>query len=339
MRVLRPTLARGAAARTLCCVFTLLAGAAGAARAQDEGRLEAECVVFSDSSARRLCNATAQAIEIAHPRVGLAFAAGNPVAGTASTLGKRIGAVPRVSAGVRGNAVYLEIPPINRRDKIRLLIPAVTGDVAVGLVDGLTLAPTVGGFASLDLLGSIGIVPVSAAGFGSKPIGWGLGARLGLLRESFVTPGISVSGMYRRIGDITYGSPSLSVDSAFFRVSGYRDLSLRGAISKRLLVIGAALGVGWDRYDSDMEVRISDRDLLCINRAQACTQTLRVDGFTSDRFSAFADLSWTALVLSVVGEIGWQQGGDAARLAEPTGFEGLVGKGTFFGSLAFRLTL
>lgn len=339
MRLLRPTTVRGAAAGAFCAL-ALLAGAPRAARAQDEGRIEAQCAAFSDSSARRLCNETAQAIEIAHPRLGLAFAAGNPVAGTASTLGKRIGAIPRVSAGVRVTGVYLEIPPINENGgKIRLAIPAVTGDVAVGLVDGLTLAPTVGGFGSVDVLGSAGIVPISGAGFGSTPLGWGIGARLGLLRESFVTPGVSITGMYRGIGEVTFGSPVLAGDSAFFRVSGYRDLSLRGAISKRLLVLGLAAGLGWDRYQSDLDVRIRDRSVLCTGLPQPCVRGFAATGFTSDRLSAFADVSWTALIFSVVGEAGWQKGGEAARLATPTGFEDLVGNGTFFGSLAFRLTI
>jgi hypothetical protein len=38
-------------------------------------------------------------------------------------------------------------------------------------------------------------------------VAWALGARVGILRESFTAPGVSVSAMYRSIGSFSYGDP------------------------------------------------------------------------------------------------------------------------------------
>src|SRR5690606_2935207 len=80
-------------------------------------------------------------------------------------------------------------------------------DGAAGVFRGFSPLPTVGGVGSLDVLAGIGLVfPPTGAGFrgGSKGT-WALGARLGILRESFTFPGVSVTGMYRRFGRVQIG--------------------------------------------------------------------------------------------------------------------------------------
>src|SRR5690606_8272264 len=132
--------------------------------AAQEDELVARCIAATSAAsdeARRFCNLVAQGIEVVQPRVGLAAAGGNPVAGTASTLGMRIGAFPRISIGGRVTAVRADLPPIRtigRVDDIDFAVAALGADAAIGLFRGFSPAITVGGVLSLDLLASAGIV-------------------------------------------------------------------------------------------------------------------------------------------------------------------------------------
>ncbi|HSL69069.1 MAG TPA: hypothetical protein VK864_02450, partial [Longimicrobiales bacterium] len=62
-------------------------------------RLTQQCATVSTEQTRRFCNLVVEAIEIAQPHIGLALTGGNPVPGANSTLGMRVGSVPRISIG------------------------------------------------------------------------------------------------------------------------------------------------------------------------------------------------------------------------------------------------
>lgn len=304
------------------------------ARAQDAALL-ARCP--SGGAAAQRCELTAQAVEIAEPRIGLAFSGGNPVEGTASTLGMRIGSVPRISVGARVTGAYFRLPPLRSTGDIGVFAPFFNVDGSVALFDGLRVLPTVGGFGSLDALASLGAARLPGDFVNGSPVGYGLGLRLGLLRESFTMPGLSVSGMYRHVGKVDFGTPSQ--DSASFVLHGVSDLSLRATASKRLFVLGTAAGVGWDRYRSDVSMTILSAALVPGPSQPAISNEVALNGYTTRRFTAFANISWTTLVLHAVGELGWQRGADPAPLATPTGSEDLVRKGSLYGSLALRLSI
>src|SRR5207253_5684532 len=119
---------------------------------------------------------------------------------------------------------------------IHALVPSGNLDASFGVFTGFGLLPTVGGFLSLDLLGSAGILPApTSKGFSGSARSYAGGARLGILRESFTAPGISGSVMYRRIEHITYGDAQFTARDAYFTLGGFNTVSLRGVISKRLL--------------------------------------------------------------------------------------------------------
>lgn len=314
-----------------------LAGVAWPGRLQaQEERLAARCVERTQSGseeAERFCQLIAQAIEIAQPRMGLAFTGGNPVPGTASTLGMRLGTLPRVSVAGRFTGVAVEVPQILRRqsrNEIDYFLPSFNLDGSVGILSGFSPAPTVGGVGSLDLLGSLGILPLpNDDGFDdATALSWAIGARLGLLRESFTLPGVSVSGVLRRVPDVTFGDPQLDRTDAFF-ASDLTVLSARAAVSKRVLLLGATAGVGYDHYTSDLDIGFRTPDLLGFEEFR-----VRFEDFENDRFSAFLNLSWTLLILHAVGELGWQEGADRVR-----GVSFDADDGTFFGSLALRVSI
>ncbi len=346
--------------RTLAAALAV-AFAAPSLAAQND--INTVCAQFSNSDVASRCASVAQAVDAAQPQLGILMAGGNPTLGTASTGGVRLGILPRLSAGARVNVVFARLPDIREEesssggvspDKFSVPAPAVGANVSLGVFPGISLAPMIGGFGAIDLLGSATILPVSLAnvdGLEKNPVAWGAGARVGLLRESFITPGVSVSVMYRKMGDIQFGDvcegvvtgqetdgPATCVgDGDFGEINfGLTNLSTRAAVSKRLLGFGLTAGVGYDRFDTDASFAF---------RAPATpgNPARTIYGFNdvqvdNDRWSAFLDGSFTLLVGSIVAEAGWMQGQEpisgfpAASDFDPT-------QGTFFGSVGVRLSL
>jgi hypothetical protein len=253
--------------------------------------------------------------EITQARVGIGLSGGNPILGASSTAGIRLGAIPRLSLSVRVTGVQLSIPnaeTTNATDELKSIARSFNVDASIGVFSGFSLLPTVGGFASVDVLASYGKMSLSEDdGYTRDPDSWAVGVRLGILRESFTAPGISVSATYRKFGDVRHivGEPELDAGTITTLDNG-NAFSLRGTIGKRILMLGAVAGLGYDRYSSDI-------------RFVSFVSTRNRD-FTNSGTTVFANLSWTMLILHVVGEGGVQRGG---------------GENAFYGSLALRLAL
>jgi len=318
---------RGGAIAAAC-----FAAQAVPAAAQDSLASMCETVFVAD--ARAFCARIGEAAEVTQARVGMGFTGGNPVPGTGSTLGRRIRKVPRVSVAARITGVDTDLPPISSidaNDEIGFVLPTFNIDAGVGILNGVSLGPTIGGFGSADLLLSYGLSSLPGDdGFEDSPSSWGIGARIGILRESFTVPGVSVSAMYRGISDIEFGDPALERSAAFFGLTDNSVLSLRGTVGKRILTLGATAGIGYDRYKSDVEIALENPDDSTIYHL---TET----DMKTDRTTIFGNLSWSMLVLHISGEVGWQSGGD--DFPSPTNFDSQSGKGAWYGSLAVRLSI
>jgi hypothetical protein len=315
--------------------FVLALGATGVQGQMVEEGFGSQCATAGTLVAE-YCYRVAEAIQIVQPRVGIALSGGNPVIGTASTLGMRLGAMPRISIGLRASAAAVEVAGIESlsdQEKMTFAVPAVSADVAVGLFSGFGLGPTVGGLGSIDLLGSVGTIPLpSGEGFDGSPFSWAAGARLGILRESFTAPGISVSGTYRKVGEIEYGDAELANEDAYFLMDDLSAWSLRGTISKRLLALGLTAGAGYDRYDSAVLLRVDDPNPLNQDFE------LSTDELESSRTTFFGNVSLTMMILHLAGEFGWQSGGDPDFADQPQAQTEYLDKGGIYGSLALRLT-
>lgn len=328
------------------------------------------CERVPDQQLQSDCFTVAQAVEAAQPQLGILIASGNPTLGTASAGGLRLGTLPRVGASVRANLVFVRLPDLllSGSDEARRLneavgipAPALGGDVSVGVFPGFSVAPTLGGIGSVDLLGSATWLPFRAfdvEGFGDKggDLAYGFGARLGVLRESFVTPGVSVSVMYRRLGEVAFGDvcrgEEIREGESTFRCvetfSGSRgdagefsfDLngwSTRATVGKRLLGLGLTAGVGYDRFDSEIGFGVrGPEDVL----GAGTTVFVRAEDLEleSDRWSAFVDLSYTLLVGTLALEAGWLQGSDPID-GFPSTSDFDPRRGTWFGSLGLRIAL
>lgn len=291
------------------------------------------CTTASAAS-RDLCLNIAEGARILLARTPVVLSGGNPVPGTASTLGMRIGSQPRLSLAARVSAARVVLPGLEQgaTDRELAFVPtAVTIDLGVGVFGGVTLAPTVGGFGSLDLLASVGHLRIPTGdGLFGKLTSWSGGVRVGLLRESFTAPGISVSAMYRRLGDLGYGEPALANGAAWFRLDEVSGWSARAAVSKRLLGFGLTGGVGRDHFTAEANGRV--RDLASPGGVLVLSDT----ELESTRNTVFANAALTFIILHAVAELGWQNGGRA-----PTGIPttGRLEKAGLYGSLAVRVTL
>jgi hypothetical protein len=305
-----------------------------AAQAQ-AGPLRSQCTGASTAAVREFCENVADAVVILQPRAGLALSGGNPVPGTASTLGMRLGTLPRVSIGVRVTAAAVDLPPIERVDGDRNIgfpLGSINADVSVGLYQGIALLPTAGGFLSLDLLGSIGVLPLprGEGSDDSAPVSWAAGARLGVLRESFTLPGVSIDFMHRRPGRMSWGSPDLTEEDAFLQLTRPRVNSVRGTVGKRLFGFGLTGGLAYDRYTADVRARIRDAVVEAPERVLEIAQP----AMTTTRTAAFGNASLTVLILNVATELGWQRGGTPIDDATDR-----LQKGGLFGGVAVRLAI
>ena len=263
------------------------------------------------------CVRMGEAAELTQVRTGIGLAGGNPIMGASSTLGMRLGAIPRVTIAGRMTGVQLNVPntiDANATGDIGNFPRSLNVDAAVGVFSGLSLLPTVGGFGSIDLVASYGSMGLPDEFLQESIQSWAVGVRIGILRESFTAPGLSITGMYRSIDDAQLGSTFGPADGpgTFFRLTDTKLWSARATVGKRIFMLGATAGIGWDRFKGSAEAQ----DALNFN--------VTADDFSNSRTTIFGNLSWTMLILNIVGEGGVQKGGP---------------DDTLYGSLAIRLAL
>jgi hypothetical protein len=279
----------------------------------------------STTGATSTCNSLLEGSLILGPRVAIGLAGGNPVSGASSTLGMRIRSVPRVTVAARVTGVNVDLP----NDKS--FAHSINVDAAVGVFSGWTLLPTIGGFGSVDAVVSAGKMQLADAASANDPASWALGLRLGLLRESFTAPGVSVTAMFRNIADMTWSSTPQNVTQQR-NLRNNSAWSFRGVVGKRLFILGANAGIGYDSFKSDVDVRASST----VPDIGASTYT---GSETMNRATAFANVSWTMLILHLVAEGGYQKGGETYTGSLPTGQSSKTQNKGYYGSLAVRLAL
>ena len=248
------------------------------------------------------------------PQLGTAIAGGNATLGQGGALG----GFPHFAIGVRLNAVKGTVPDLESAppqlgaaqtsnydtNDLAVLAPAV--DIAIGLSKGLSLGPTrVGGF---DVLlngayipeGELGELSVKAPN-GSFKLGYG--ARLGILEETIVVPGLSVTYFKRDLptldivtmsGGYVMLAEKLEIESEAWRVTA----------SKSLLVVRLAVGAGQDVYASNADVSVVSNSSVSLPPVNvALTQRAK-------RTNYFADLSFNLFVAKIVAEVGRVSGGE-----------------------------
>lgn len=296
------------------------------ARGQTVADLAATCAPFAPGR----CVEAAVAARTLQLHVGLLAGLGSEVPGSAATLGRRLGTTPRIALSARSAFAHVAVPDLTDGGpppsrETTAVVPAVHGSLAVGVFDGVRITPTVGGLLSLDLLGSTSAVFLPKGdGFGGMVAALSVGARVGILREGFTVPGVSVSLSRRLAATATLGD--LAAGDATAVEIAPRVWSVRATAGKDLLSVGVTAGVGWDRYGGDARVRV----------AAGLPAGVRAP-LRSSRTLVFAGASLNFLVLQLSAEAGWARGAGAVQGYEGAPFDPAAGTG--WGGLAFRLTL
>ncbi|HEX6590144.1 MAG TPA: hypothetical protein VF039_14155 [Longimicrobiales bacterium] len=309
-----------------------------------------------------LCSNVATTLSTLQPTIGITFSGGNPTLGMGGTLGTRFGLIPRFSVTARVNAAYAEgpdfeefasqvgegeeLPPAETRG---IPLGAIQGDVAIGVFNGITLVPMLGGLGSIDLLGSVSFIPViESVGLEEAIVSWGVGARVGILKGGLLAPGLSVSGMYRKLGEVQFGDIE-DEDPGEFAMD-LSTLSLRAALSKGFAMFDFAVGAGYDKYSSDpaFNFAVECQTNECVAASadgSGITVTMAEDisgDVSTAAWNVFGNVGLSLLLFNLVGEVGYQQATDILTGGDVDGrtlTEEEIGEGRFFGSLGLRLTL
>lgn len=252
------------------------------------------------------------------PQLATSLAGGNATLGQSGTLG----GLGHFSIGVRATGMNGDLPDVanfprcytgsvksNLPTKSQLLgVPAA--DAEIGIFKGIPLGLTsVGG---VDLIVSASYVPeldLDAVKLnlpdGSLKIGYG--ARIGVIQESLVMPGVSITYLKRDLptADISAATSSgdtLSVTGLKLKTSAWRVVA-----GKSFLIFGVQAGAGQDKYESSVaQIRGSVNAGAPVGRASGSLSN-QVQNLT--RTNYFANLSLNLPLFKLVGEVGQASGG------------------------------
>ena len=248
------------------------------------------------------------------PQLGAVLAGGSPTQGIAGTLG----GVGHFSFGIRGNVLSGSLPEVDRvvpntrgarQDTYPVETQAVgfiTADLGVGLFKGLPAS----GFGAVDALISASYIPEysSPSVEVTVPSGsfkFGLGAKLGLLKETPIRPGIAVSYLVRELPSVDITGIS-GDDRLFLDGVKVRARSWRAMVGKSFLFVGAAAGFGQDSYESDARITVTVAPRQATQGGTggpiSLDQNLR-------RTNIFGSVWINAKVMKIVGELGRVSGG------------------------------
>jgi hypothetical protein len=290
------------------------------------------------------CQMALDVFDLMAPQLGLALTGGNATLGQ----GGNLGGPGHFSIGLRGNVFSGDLPqvndfptssPVGRVQRTgtsalpakRQIVGLPTADAALGIFRGVPLGLTnVGG---IDLLVSATYVPsIGDAGddVQIKPernLQFGFGARIGLLQESLLVPGVSFTYLRRDLPTTSImGSGSgvgIDITDAKVKTSAFRLVA-----SKSLVMFGLAAGIGQDRY--------SESALVSGTAGTFVSPQVTFDQKLT-RTNYFLDASLNLPVFKLIGEVGQVSGGTVDTYNEFT--TGRADKSRTYGSVGFRIGL
>lgn len=299
------------------------------------------------NAARDVCLRTKDVFQLLAPQLGAAITGGNPVLGQGGTLGGlgHFTVEARITAVLNGDVPNItdwpglattQPPTSQELATSPFPVPMPVVDGAVGIFKGFPLGLTnVGG---IDLLLSAAYLPtIDQEEIKITPetnLKFGYGARIGLLQESLLVPGLSATWMKRDLptttmtgsGTFTGTSMSFTMEDAAIKTTSWRLIA-----SKSFILFGLAAGYGQDRYDESARFSGS---------ATVATQTTTFTPFTLShkmtRSNLFANANINILLLKLVGEIGQVSGGDLETAPFNTFSGGKADDARMYASFALR---
>ena len=296
-----------------------------------------QCDALAFPSARPACNTAVDAIRAFHPLAGMIVSGGNPVLGTAGSLG----GIGHLTVTARVNAIKASLPNPDSASQSQVpssfhgAIPAPVVEGALGLLRGR------GGFLSVDALGSAVLLPTSgvsglsvdsnAAHIGGAALGIGYGARVGILGGTFPIPALSVSWMHRTLPRIQYGNlgPAFGTGDQFEFSMDLKADNYRAVASWKFVLVDLAAGLGVDHYSSSAtSISFHDNPLSPGN-----VRTVVINP-SSTREVAFVNGGLSLAALKLVAELGFQTGKDQHFTTNFSNFDPKAGH--VFGGVGLR---
>ena len=322
----------GVRARHVAFCVLLLSGRFGSAVGQDLRPFITQCAAGGSAELLTSCQSAVLAAQAMRGGIAIADRMGASLSGSSSTIGKRLGSAPRVSVDVRLRMARFRMPDLlgggtGAAGENVVDAYGVKTSVALGVLDGVSLMPTVGGLLSLDLLASASLIFLRESdGFlGNEGI-LSVGGRLGIFRESFSLPGVTVSVMqsFGQSLDWTAGVNGSQIDTDMSATS------VRAIVGKDFFTLAVSGGMGWNWDRGGMGVQVPDPTLP---GGQGIGS---INDLTTRRSVYFGGISITRLVFQFSVEGGWAGGYDALA-----GYPGAYDPGgvTPFVSVAGRLTI
>jgi hypothetical protein len=325
-------------------VLVVALGATGGRLAGQAATLDLQC--GAGSAGERItqdgCQKALDLFRFMAPQLGVLLSGGNAVAGEHSSL-RGLG---HVSLGVRVNGLEAALPRVDQRT------PATTGavasdygiwrqwvaaplvDAAVGLFRGIPVAGTHA--LGVDALVNVAYIPSVDEGDLSiaVPDGsfkFGLGGRLGLLAETFMTPGIAVTWLRRELPTLDIAG-RVAGDALDVREARVRGTAWRVVAGKNLSMVGFALGGGRDRHETAAEAQVTITRVVppVTSRVVAARQVL-------DRTNLFANATLNLPALRLVAEVGRSSGARVVSTYNSFGGERADDPRTY-ASLGLRVT-
>ena len=240
--------------------FVVLAIVAPLAAHAQQGAVSSQCAAQLSVS-QDACQKAVDLYNFMAPQLGVSITGGNAILGSASTLG----GLGHFTVGVRANIVNGQLPQSstinisitgaqssNFSPKSQILgLP--TADAAIGLFQGINVGLTaVGGVDALlsaFYVPDIDKDPVAVRTTGGR-LRLGYGLRVGILQESALVPGISVSFLKRDLPTADLRARIGASDSVSVTGLKEKTTAWRLAASKSVVLASFTAGVGRDTYDS-----------------------------------------------------------------------------------------
>jgi hypothetical protein len=300
-------------------IASLLAASVAGAQGSVNSQCSTQLVVTVDA-----CQKAVDLFNFMAPQLGTSISGGNATLGSAGSLG----GLGHFSIGLRANVIRGQLPQtknvslaINgpQRSDFAPKSQALglpTAEAAIGVFKGIPVGLTnVGG---VDALVSAFYVPdVDESGISVKTSGsalkLGYGVRVGILQETSIVPGLSVSYLRRDLPTVDLTARIGSGDSVRVRGFEANTSAWRLAASKRFLLLGLTAGVGQDKYDSKAtaDAFLAPRNVggvpiaATFNNVAAVSQKL-----TRTNFFGGASLNFP--IVRIAAEVGQARGGSVA---------------------------
>lgn len=292
----------------------LLTSAAGA----QGGTIDPQCRsgTLQERATQDACQKALDLFSFLAPQLGVAIAGGNAASGEHSSLH----GPGHFSLGVRANVLSARIPRITQHDPVITgaaasdydtdshVVGVPTLDAAVGVYRGIPIGGT--NTMGLDLLVNLSYIPdfstdgvdVSVTGSSFKV---GIGGRLTVVEETFVTPGIVVTYLRR---DLPAVDVSASPGDDEIRVDDFqvKTSSWRAVIGKNFSMLGVTVGGGQDQVETSALASVTVTSVTTVQAGPFAA----VQDVTRDNL--FGSLSLNLPLVSFVGEVGRTSGGRIA---------------------------